>query len=70
MTTILAEQLHTGDVIEMTNAGGEAITVLVLLATDDALVLDPCNDETPFVLRIEEMSAYRKFDAEAMFADA
>ena len=70
MTTILAAELHTGDVIEMTTAGDEVITVLVLLATDDALVLDPCNDQTPFVLRIEELTEYRKFDAEAIFADA
>ena len=70
MTTILMEQLNTGDVIEMTTADDEVITVLVLLATDDALVLDPCNDETPFVLRLEELTEYRKFDAEAMFADA
>jgi len=70
MTTILAEQLQTGDVIEMATVGGEVITVLVLLATDDALVLDPCNDDTPFVLRIEELTEYRKFDAEAMFAEA
>ncbi len=69
MTTTLMDQLHTGDVIEMATADGDAITVLVLLATDDALVLDPCNDETPFVLRIEELHEYRKFDAEAMFAD-
>ena len=70
MNTIVLERLITGDVIEMTTAGNEVITVLVLLATDDALVLDPCNDETPFVLRIEELTEYRRFDAEAMFADA
>ena len=70
MTTTLIDQLKTGDVIEMKTADDEAVTVLVLLATDDALVLDPCNDETPFVLRIEELTEYRKFDAEAMFADA
>ena len=70
MTTILMDQLHTGDVIEMATVDDEVITVLVLLATDDALVLDPCNDETPFVLRVEELTEYRKFDAEAMFADA
>ena len=70
MTTILMDQLHTGDVIEMTTADSDVITVLVLLATDDALVLDPCNDDTPFVLRIDELTEYRKFDAEAMFADA
>ena len=70
MTTTLMDQLKTGDVIEMKNADDDAVTVLVLLATDDALVLDPCNDETPFVLRLEELTEYRKFDAEAMFADA
>ena len=70
MNTIVLERLNTGDVIEMTTADNEVITVLVLLATDDALVLDPCNDETPFVLRIEELTEYRRFDAEAMFGDA
>jgi len=70
MNTIVLERLNTGDVIEMTTADNEVITVLVLLATDDALVLDPCNDETPFVLRLEELTEYRRFDAESMFADA
>ena len=70
MTTTLMDQLKTGDVIEMKIADDEAVTVLVLLATDDALVLDPCNDETPFVLRLEELTEYRRFDAESMFADA
>jgi len=66
MTTMLMEELHTGDVIEVTS-GGDVITVLVLLATDDALVLDPCDGATPFVLNTEELVEYRKFDAEALF---
>ncbi len=70
MNPIVLERLNTGDVIEMTTVDNEVITVLVLLATDDALVLDPCNDETPFVLRLEELTEYRRFDAESMFADA
>ena len=70
MNTIVLERLNTGDVIEMTTVDNEVITVLVLLATDDALVLVPCNDETPFVLRLEELTEYRRFDAESMFADA
>jgi len=70
MTTILMDQLNTGDVIEMKTHDNDVITVLVLLATDDALVLDPCNGDTPFVLRADELIEYRKFDAEAMFADA
>jgi hypothetical protein len=69
MTTMLMEQLQTGDVIEI-KSGDDVITVLVLLATDDALVLDPCDGATPFVLNTEELVEYRKFDAEALFADA
>lgn len=70
MTTMLMEQLKTGDVIEITTPDNDVITVLVLLATDDALVLDPCNDQTPFVVNTGELVEYRKFDAESMFADA
>lgn len=69
MTTMLMEQLNTGDVIEMAH-NGDVITVLVLLATDDSVVLDPCDGATPFVLNTEELVEYRKFDAEALFADA
>jgi hypothetical protein len=66
MTTMLMEQLHAGDVIEI-KSGDDVITVLVLLATEDALVLDPCDGATPFVLNTEELVEYRKFDAEALF---
>ena len=69
MTTMLMEKLATGDVIEI-KSGDDVITVLVLLATDDALVLDPCDGETPFVVNADELVEYRKFDAEALFADA
>lgn len=51
-------------------SGDDVVTVLVLLATDDALVLDPCDGATPFVVNTEELVEYRKFDAEALFADA
>ena len=70
MTTILMDQLNAGDVIELKTADNDVISVLVLLATDDALVLDPCNDETPFVLRVDELIEYRKFDPSEMLADA
>ena len=46
MTTMLMEKLQTGDVIEI-KSGDDVVTVLVLLATDDALVLDPCDGATP-----------------------
>jgi hypothetical protein len=70
MNTMVMEQLEPGDVIEIAGADGDVMTVLVLLATDDSLVLDPCNDDTPFVLNREELLEYRRFDAESMFADA
>jgi hypothetical protein len=69
MTTMLMDKLQTGDVIEI-KSGDDVVTVLVLLATDDALVLDPCDGATPFVLNTDELVDYRKFDAEAMFAEA
>ena len=70
MTTMLMEKLQTGDVLEIRTAEHDVIPVLVLLAPDDALVLDPCNDETQFVVNTEELVEYRKVDAEAMFVDA
>ena len=70
MTTILMDEINTGDVIEVKTPEDDVITVLVLLARDDALVLDPCDGSTPFVLRVDELVEYRKFDAEAMFAEA
>jgi len=70
MTTMLMEQLKTGDVLEIKTPDNDVITVLVLLATDESLVLDPCNDDTPFVVNTQELVEYRKFDAESMFADA
>jgi hypothetical protein len=39
------------------------MTVLVLLATDEFVVLDPCNDSTPFVLKNSELIEFRLFDA-------
>lgn len=64
MTTMLMEQLKSGDVIEVKTISSEddVITVLVLLATDDFVILDPCDDSTPFVVRSEELVEYRKFD--------
>jgi hypothetical protein len=72
MTTYLMEQLEAGDVIEVrtnSDVGDDVLTVLVLLATDEFLVLDPCDDRTPFVVAVDELVEYRKFDA-AELADA
>ena len=60
MTTILNEQLDTGDVIEI-KLGDDVTSALVLLATDDFVVLDACDGSTPFVVRHDELIEYRKF---------
>ena len=55
--------VNTGDVLEIGSADNAA-TVLVLLASDEAVVLDPCNGETPFVVRLEELGEFRRFDVD------
>ncbi len=64
MSTILNERIETGDVIEL-HRDGELISALVLLATDDAVILDACDDTTPFVVRRSDLVDYRLFQPEA-----
>ena len=66
MNNLLTQKLTAGDVIEVKTADNvdeDTMTVLVLLATDEFVVLDPCNDSTPFVLKNSELIEFRKFDA-------
>lgn len=51
----------TGDVIEIDVDGG-SVSALVLLATPEAVILDPCDGSTPLVFRPEDLSAVRIFD--------
>jgi hypothetical protein len=60
MTTVLNEQLETGDVIEI-GRNGDVFTALVLLAADEAVILDACDGSTPFVVKSDELIEYRKF---------
>ena len=60
MTTLLNERIDTGDVLEITR-GDDVITALVLLAADEAVILDTCDGSTPFVLKRDELVEYRKF---------
>lgn len=60
MTTLLNEQLESGDVIEITH-GDDVISALVLLASDEAVILDACDGSTPFVVKRDELIEYRKF---------
>jgi len=63
-TNVLERTLETGDVIEI-DAGDDSISALVLLAADDFVIIDRCDDTTPVVLRRDELSNYRRFEAEA-----
>lgn len=61
MTTLLNEQIETGDVIELT-MGDDVVSALVLLAADQAVILDACDGSTPFVVKRDELVEYRKFN--------
>lgn len=60
MTTLLEELIETGDVIELIHHG-DVISALVLLAADEAVILDACDGSTPFVVKRDELVEYRKF---------
>ena len=60
MTTLLNDQIDAGDVIEITR-NGDVISALVLLAADEAVILDACDGSTPFVVKRDELVDYRKF---------
>jgi hypothetical protein len=61
MTTLLNEEIETGDVLELVR-GDDVITALVLLAADEAIILDTCDGSTPFVMKRDELVEYRKFN--------
>jgi hypothetical protein len=64
MSTLLNDRIETGDVLEI-DRDGETISTLVLLATEDAVILDACDGTTPFVVRRGDLVDYRLFDPEA-----
>jgi hypothetical protein len=61
MTTVFMEQLEAGDVIEL-GRDGDSVSALVLLAADEAVILDLCDGSTPFVVKRDELIEYRKFE--------
>lgn len=60
MSTLLGIRIETGDIVEMELAG-QTITAMVLLATDEAAIFDPCDGSTPFVLKPEQLDSVRVF---------
>jgi hypothetical protein len=61
MSTLSGERLETGDVIEM-QIGSEVVSALVLLASDEAVILDACDGTMPFVVERHELVAFRRFE--------
>lgn len=64
MTTLLNDQIESGDVLELMH-DGEVVSALVLLAADTAVILDACDGSTPFVVKRDELVDYRKFNPAA-----
>lgn len=52
--------LIAGNVIEL-DIDGEPTTGLVLLANDEAVIIDRCDGTTPLVIQIDELSNVRVF---------
>lgn len=63
MSTLLGERIETGNVLEV-RIDGEWVSALVLLASDEAVILDLCDGSTPVVLQAEELQEYRLFVAD------
>ena len=63
MGTLLGERIETGNVLEV-RIDGEWASALVLLASDEAVILDLCDGSTPVVLQAEELQDYRLFVAD------
>lgn len=65
MSTLCNERIEAGDVLEL-DRDGVLISALVLLAAEDAVILDACDDTTPFVVRRIDLIDYRLFQPEAV----
>lgn len=65
MSTLLVQAIEAGDVLEVL-VDEEWVTALVLLANEDAVILDLCDDSTPVVLRTDELGDYRIFEADSV----
>ena len=65
MSTAVATRLHAGDVIEI-DIDDQAVTALVLLATHEFVILDPCDGRTPVVVRLDDLGPVRRFDPSDM----
>jgi len=63
MSTLLGDKIETGHVLEV-KIDGEWVSALVLLANEEAVILDACDGTTPVVLKAEDLPEYRIFPAD------
>jgi hypothetical protein len=63
MSTLLGDIIEAGSVLEI-KVDDEWVSALVLLAIDDAVILDPCDGSTPVVFEAEDLPEYRIFTAD------
>ena len=57
--------IKTSDVIEFETPGGRQ-TAMVLLANDDALIVDLLDGSTPISLMVTELAGVRVFDPQVL----
>ncbi len=62
MNTSMCDDIKAGDVLEILR-GDDLISVLVLLVTDEAVILDACDDTTPFVIARDELVIHGIFNS-------
>jgi hypothetical protein len=55
------QTIHSGDVIEFEGENGTT-SALVLLAQDDAAILDLLDDSTPVSVLLSQLVGVRRFD--------
>ena len=64
MITRMSNRIESGVVIELDH-DGVWISAIVLLANEEAIILDACDDSTPFLIRPIDLVRYRLFRPEA-----
>jgi hypothetical protein len=63
MMSAVANMVCTGDVVEV-EIDGEVVSALVLLTSDDTVILDACDGRTPFVVRPSELAGSRVYSGQ------
>ncbi|MCU1501100.1 MAG: hypothetical protein JWM12_454 [Ilumatobacteraceae bacterium] len=63
MLSAVANVVHPGDVVEV-EMDDEVVSALVLLASDDTVILDACDGRTPFVVRPSDLLGSRVYSGQ------